>query len=401
MEEEEYNEQKFEDIICGINYPKCPKCSSKSVVTTQFISCCLSSSCDWIGSSSSIIQQNILLKSLYSSEGYFNLLDYGDNSLKHFAKKISYEKGLPGAGMDKIMFSAKTFIQKKNDFGEDVEVNDFIKNNYIKLLKLFYCNTLNRVSHIAIKSKVDRSTIIRTSVMLPMPDAENKMGNLDTGDDPPNDYYFNKKNVVDVQVKRSEEGNIIKSYISVYGSPDLKFTGKYNKHGGALTKEYNVHIEFSNKQMTWQPFYWPCVDLSKDVLIHLAAVIQSETENITYIVTECMDTGKFHAGIYKRANYSAEPAVFIQSKAETCNDAIKRLRTSFEKTVMAYEQADKILDFSWIHDFGYDCSLSESFMKISCADFWLQSVNCELINVIGSSKKQILDELANQIENEK
>jgi hypothetical protein len=114
-----------------------------------------------------------------------------------------------------------------------------------------------------------------------------------------------------------------------------------------------------------------------------------------------MDTGKFHAGIYKRTNYSTEPAVFIQSKARTCDEAIKRLRTSFEKTVLSYDEAGEILDFSWIHDFGYDSSLSESFMQITSADFWLEAINCELINVIGSSKKQILDELANQIENEK
>jgi len=399
--EDESNEEKFEDIICDINYPKCPKCNSKNVVTTQFTSCCLSSSCNWIGLSSSIIQQNVLLKSLYASESYFNLLDYGDNSLKHFAKKISQQKGLPGAGMDKIMFSAKFFAKKKNDFGEEVEVNDFIKNNYIKLLKLFYCSTLNRVSHLAVKSNVDRSTIIKTSIILPTLDADKTNGHLDTGNDTPNDYYFYKKNVVDVQVDRAENENTIKSYISVYGYPDLKFTGKYNQYGGSSTTEDSINIDFSNRQMTWQPFYWPSIDLSSDLLIHLAGVLQSETENITYIVTECMDTGKFHAGIYKRANYSTEPAVFIQSKAQTCDEAIKRLRTSFEKTVLSYNEVGEILDFSWIHDFGYDSSLSESFMQITSANFWLEAVNCELINVIGSSKKQMLDELANQIENEK
>jgi hypothetical protein len=398
--EEEYDEKKFEDIICNINYPKCPKCNSKNVVTAQFISCCLSSSCNWIGSSSSIIKQNILLKSLYASESYFNLLDYGDNSLKHFAKKISEQKGLPGFGMDKVMFSAKFFTQRKNDFGEEVEVNDFIKNNYIKLLKLFYCSTLNRVSHLAVKSKVDRSTIIKSSILLQVPEADNKMGHLDTGSETPNSYYFNKKNVVDVQVSKNEDENIIKSYISVYGYPDLTFTGKYNQYGGASTEDDSIDIKFSSRQMTWQPFYWPCIDLSKDLLIHLAGVLQTQSENITYIVTECMDTGSFHAGIYKRTNYSPEPPIFIKSKAETCDDAIKRLRTSFEKTVLSYEQDNEILDFSWIHDFGYDSSFSESFMQIASADFWLQAINCELINVIGSSKKEILEDLSNQIENE-
>lgn len=399
--EEEYDDKKFEDIICDITYPRCPKCNCKNVVTTQSISCCLSSSCNWIGNSSAIIHQNLLLKSLYASESYFNLLDYGDNSLKYFSKKISQEKGLPGAGMDKVMFSAKFFTQKKNDFGEDVEVNDLVKNNYIKLLKLFYCTTLNRVSHLAVKSKVDRSTIIKNSIVLPVLEHEDEMGNLDTGSDTPNDYYFSKKNVIDVQLKKEEEHTIINSYISIYGYPDLKFTGKYNKNGGASASDDNVNIDFSNRQMTWQPFYWPSIDLSKDLLIHLAGVVQSESENITYIVTECMDTGSFHAGIYKRTNYSPEPAVFIQSKAETCDDAIKRLRTSFEKTVLSYNESNQVLDFSWIHDFGYESSLSESFMKIVSADFWLQAINCELINVIGSSKREMLEELLNQIENEK
>ena len=116
--EEEYNEEKFEDIICDINYPKCPKCSSKSVVTTQFISCCLSSSCDWIGSSSSIIQQNVLLKSLYSSEGYFNLLDYGDNSLKHFAKKYHRKRGYLVPAWIKLCFRQNLFYRKRTILGK-------------------------------------------------------------------------------------------------------------------------------------------------------------------------------------------------------------------------------------------------------------------------------------------
>jgi len=105
-----------------------------------------------------------------------------------------------------------------------------------------------------------------------------------------------------------------------------------------------------------------------------------------------MDTGNFLAGVYKRNIYSKD-VKFVKSKAETSEEAIRRIRTSFEKTLLDAEKNNVFVDLSWIKDWGYEYTLDKSVHEVVSAAFWRQSLSIEMLNLIGYSKDTLLDEM--------
>jgi hypothetical protein len=109
-----------------------------------------------------------------------------------------------------------------------------------------------------------------------------------------------------------------------------------------------------------------------------------------------MDTGEFNAGIYKRELYDHNVS-FIQSKADNVEEAIRRLRTSFEKTVLSHEQNNEPLDISWIKDWNYDATFDSAFYEILSGQFWGEALDCEMLHIIGYTKQQLLEEMYNEV----
>ena len=109
-----------------------------------------------------------------------------------------------------------------------------------------------------------------------------------------------------------------------------------------------------------------------------------------------MDTGKFSAGVYKRNTYSRD-VKFVKSKADTAEEAIKRIRTSFEKTVLGAEKNDICIDLNWIKDWGYEYTLDRSVHELVLAPFWRQSLSVDMLNLIGYQKNTLLEEMYQQI----
>lgn len=201
-----------------------------------------------------------------------------------------------------------------------------------------------------------------------------------------------KKYVVSSSKEEKEDGNILVSVFNYsYGRPDTLFTREFTKNG-AYIEDGKPSIEITNTSKIWQPFYWPAIDFSSSNLVRLAGVIQSGGDNITYIVNECMDTGSFSAGAYKRNTFSNE-VNFIKSKADNAEEAIRKIRTSFEKLCSRSSESNQVIDFSWIKDWGYEYSIDKSVYEIVMAPFWGESLCVELLHLTGYSKDQLLEEM--------
>jgi len=392
-------EYPLADIVDEMKYPFCPKCKSKVVAVSSQHSVCLGN-CKWIGPSSSILRGNVILKSLIAQEGFINLSYGSPNGLKKIAQDIAKNKNFPG-GDDEIdgrdVGAARCFIPKFDEFGEESDIEDFMESTTKKSFRLGMFNHMEKIAAMtacAMRSSLTHKLLrFATSRVV---DQNSMVSNRESyllGDDKtPNPDLFRKKAAIEVDNRKSDEFmTVVDIYSSSYGRPDTSLHAKYTKEGSILQNEY-PSMSISKHAMTWQPLYWPAMNLESDDLIRLAAVLQGGDENITYIVTESMDTGEFHAGVYKREVYSPG-AHFIKSKATTVEDAINRIRTSFEKAIVAADRSGHILDFSWLQDWQQDIPSDTAFFDILTAPFWDESIASEMLHLIGLSKNQVLKEM--------
>jgi hypothetical protein len=400
MQDDENDEKFFKSIIDELNYPKCPKCGSTEIAVTQHHAACLKN-CGWVGDSSTVIKTSSILKSLHVSENFFNLINLGKNSIKHTAHEIAKERGLPGAESEKAINVARVFIPQIDDFGDETNISDYLYDRAIKIMKLHIMNGLDRVCHLCVGSNMDRICSPRSIIFDLGEKTVNEDTFLDTGDQSKiNEKVFLKKSIIDSKMERVNKGEsneIVNAtiYGSFYGRPDAIYKRSFNKYGGYI-KDGNIDISFSDRMMIWQPFYWPAINFSNSNTLRLAGVMQVGQDNLTYVVNECLDTGQFNAGVYKRDLYTNN-INFIQSKAEDTEDAIRRIRTSFEKTIVSCEESNTLIDFFWIKDWGYENNLDKTFSEIILAPFWLEAIHLELLHLIGYTKEQLLDEMAEQI----
>jgi hypothetical protein len=384
------DETYFDELINEIKPPKCPKCGSDDVMTNQFHAICLTN-CGWVGDLSNIAADCSILKSIFVCESFFNLINTGPNSIKETAFSIARQKGLPGSDSERTISVSRAFLNQLDDFGEEINSASYYSDRFIKLLKLNSLTTLNRLCHLFVKIGEESLTVNRTIQSIigrVNPSNENKSP-LDGKNQ---EDSFLRKTAVNISKKKTELDDHIVSIIhSVYGRPDIFFEREFT-NTGAYTDKSKPCINILNTSNIWQPFYWPAIDFSTSNLLRLAAVMQIGQDNLTYIVNECMDTGNFSAGVYKRNIYSKD-VKFVKSKADTAEEAIRRIRTSFEKTILDAENNNVCVDLSWIKDWGYEYALDKSVHELVSAPFWRQSLSIEMLNLIGYEKNTLLEEM--------
>ena len=399
MKDEEY---PLASIIEDLKYPSCPKCKSKDVAVSSQHSACLGS-CKWIGDTSSVLRGNVILKSMITQEGFINLSYGSPNGLKKIAQDIAKKKRFPGADEDpetRDMGDARCFIRKFDEFGEENDIEEFMESTTKKSFRLGMFNHMEKISsltacamHNSTNKQLKRFAGSRVMDTTSVADISDSFLLGENGK--VNPALFRKKSAIEVDNRSSDEFmSIIDVYSCCYGRPDTFLHAKYTKTASIIQNEY-PSMGISKYAMIWQPFYWPSINLESDDLIHLAGVIQAGDENITYIVTESMDTGAFNAGVYKRKVYE-NGVNFIKSKAANVRDAISRLRTSFEKTVLSIEKSGGVLDFSWLEDWPEDTPSDTAFFKLLTAPFWDESIASEMLHLIGYSKQQILQDMYNE-----
>ena len=392
--ENDKDETYFDELINEIKPPKCPKCGSDDVMTNQFHAICLTN-CGWAGDLSDVACSCSILKSIFACESFFNLINTGQHSIKQTAFEIAKQKGLPGSDTEKTISVARAFLNQFDDFGEEINQSNYYSDRFIKLLKLNSLTTLNRLCHLFVKMgeeslNVNRTILAYTGAMGIGGSKEETLGSQNSEEN------FLRKTTLGIDKKKTEHDNYIVSINhSVYGRPDLFFQREFTKNG-AYTYDSKPIINISSTSNIWQPFYWPSIDFSPSSILRLAAVIQVGQDNLTYSVNECMDTGKFSAGVYKRNTYSRD-VKFVKSKADTAEEAIKRIRTSFEKTVLGAEKNDICIDLNWIKDWGYEYTLDRSVHELVLAPFWRQSLSVDMLNLIGYQKNTLLEEMYQQI----
>lgn len=399
------DETPFSSIIEDLKYQPCPECGAKEIAISQHHSSCLK--CGWIGPTEHFAKDNVIIKSILAQESFINLTATTKNSLKNVSFGIARDKGFPGADSihaDKDFGAARCFVPKINEFGEETNIAEFMTNKTFKSFKLGVFNFLEKISAVAARSiAIEGENSIKRFTAPRIPTPDQLFGRTDAflvnPDGMPSPELFRKKSVVEVDSSKTTEEKIsINVYSATFGRPDTYIEASYNKSGGIIKSEY-PKMFISPRATIWQPFYWPAIDLNSDILIRLVGVLQGGVENLNYIVTECMDTGRFTAGVYKRELYESE-TTFVQSKADSVEEAIRRLRTSFEKTVLKHENEDDPLDISWIKDWGYESTLDSAFYDILSAQFWDQSLDCEMTHIIGYTKQQLLEEMYNEIMND-
>jgi hypothetical protein len=396
------DETPFASVIEDLKYDPCPKCGSKEIAISQQHSCCLK--CGRIGPSIDFVKDNVILKSILTQESFLNLTASHKSSLKSISFGIAREKSFPGADqiqIDKEFGAARCFIAKTDEFGEEVNIPEYLINKTFKSFRLGMFNFLERVSAVAARAIViDGKNTVKRFTAQRLPTQDQLMGKGDSflvnDDGSISEEYFRKKTVIDIDSTKSTEEEInIRIYSAAFGRPDTFINSSYNKNSGIIPEKY-PSLSISPISTIWQPLYWPALNLDKDVMIRLVGVLQGGSENINYIVTEGMDTGEFNAGIYKRELYNHNVS-FIQSKADNVEEAIRRLRTSFEKTVLSHEQNNEPLDISWIKDWNYDATFDSAFYEILSGQFWGEALDCEMLHIIGYTKQQLLEEMYNEV----
>ena len=397
-----HDETPFASVIEDLKYEPCPACGSKEIAVSQQHSCCLK--CGKIGPTIQFVKDNVILKAILTQESFINLAASQKNSLKNISFGIARDKNFPGADhvhLDKEFGAARCFVSKLDEFGEEVSIPDFLINRTFKSFKLGMFNFLERISSVAARAiTIDGKNTVKkfTAQRIPNPDQLIGKGSsfLVNDDGSISKELFRKKTVVEIDsTKTTEEETNIKIYSAAFGRPDTLMNATYNKSAGLISEKYPT-ISISPISTIWQPLYWPALNLNEDVMIRLVGILQGGSENINYIVTEGMDTGEFKAGIYKRELYDHDVS-FTQSKAENVEEAIRRLRTSFEKTVLSHEKNNEPLDISWLQDWNYDSTLDSAFYDILSAQFWSQSLDCEMLHIIGYTKEQLLEEMYNEV----
>ena len=398
------DEKNFSSIIDDLTYPFCPRCKSKQVAISRTHSACLGT-CGWIGPTTKALNNNLILKSILAQEGYINLTAMGKNSLKFIAMNVAKEKSFPGATdtkKDQELGAARCFIPRIDEHGEEVNIQDYLCDRSIKTFRLGTFNFMEKISalmaHTIFTEKEDPNKRVSTSMADSMSNfAGDSNGFLTRDDGSPNPTFFRKKSVIDLSSAGGPDSRTkIKVYSAAFGRPDTTLSATYTSSGGLIEDNYPTH-QISNKAMIWQPFYWPSLKLDNSEIIRLVGVLQNGNDNINYVATESMDTGSFRAGVYKRSLY--EPGVeYVESKATDIEEAIRRLRTSFEKTVVRHQETGDNLDLSWIEDWNYEYTPDMIFYKILNAPFWEKSVVCEMFHLIGRQKEEILDEMYHEVE---
>lgn len=393
---------QFTEVIENLKFPTCPSCKSKRVSVSGSHAACLGG-CKWIGASIPLTKKNVLLRCLMAQEGFSNLSSTIPGGIKSIAIGIAKKNDFPtmkdGASIHE-MGVARCFIPKVNEFGEESDIQEFMESSTVDSFRLSVFNFMERVASAtacAMGSSGTKSLRKFASgriAIAPIKEDDSNLFLLDNGK--VNPALFRKKSAIEVDNRDSDEFfTDVKIYSSSYGRPDCTFHGKYTKTGALIPQEYPT-MTISRYDAIWQPFYWPAINLASDNLIRLAGVIQGGSENLTYIITENMDNGQFSAGVYRRGVYESD-ATFIPSKAENVNDAISRLKSSFEKSILRNEKEGKLLDFSWIQDWSDEHNHQASFCSILAAPFWDESIAAEMLHLIGSSKNQILKEMYQEI----
>lgn len=396
------DETPFASVIEDLKYDPCPRCGSKEIAVSQQHSCCLK--CSRIGPTIDFIKDNVILKAILAQESFLNLTASHKSSLKNISFGIARDKSFPGADqihIDKEFGAARCFIPKTDEFGEETDVPEFLVNKTFKSFKLGIFNFLERVASVAARAIViDGKNTVKRFTAHRLPTHDQLMGQkgpfLINDDGSISEEFFRKKTALDIDTTHTTEEEIkVKVYSAAFGRPDTFIECSYNKNSGIIPEKY-PELFISPISTIWQPIYWPALNIEKDVMIRLVGVLQGDSENINYIVTEGMDTGEFRAGIYKRELYDHKVS-FIQSKAENAEEAIRRLRTSFEKTVLLHENNNEPLDISWIKDWNYDSTLDSAFYEILSGQFWSQSLDSEMLHMIGYTKQQLLEEMYNEV----
>lgn len=398
------DQKHFTDIIETLKYPTCPKCGSKHVALGRVHSACLED-CRWMGPTVQATNGNIIIKSIIAQESYLNLTSNSENSIKWMLEKMAKEKDFPGANEVKKLEesgSARCFVPKFDDFGEAIDIGKYFCERSIKTFKLSTFSFMERIASVMAHSmyveKIDNRRRVSTTIASALKGIFNEPGVFlfdEAGN--PSKYFFRKKAVVDLDSNLSTpENTIVKVYSASFGRPDTTLEAKYSPVGGFLENEYPKY-SISDKAMIWQPFYWPSIKTDNSETIRLIAVLQGGNDNLNYVVTESMDSGTFRAGVYKRSIY--EPGFeYIPSKATDVEDAIRRLRTSFEKTVLRHSESGDELDFSWIKDWNYDSTPDNSFHEVMSAPFWQDAAMAEMFHLLGKTKEDILEEMYQDIE---
>lgn len=385
------DETHFDELINEIKPPKCPKCGSSDVMTNQFHSICLTN-CGWMGDLADVAANCSILKSIFVCESFFNLINTGPNSIKETAFSIARQKNLPGSDSEKTISVARAFLNNLNDFGEEINSTSYYSDRFIKLLKLNALTTLNRLCHLFVKLGEENLTVNRTiQSVIGGSDTPSTKNNSQLNDQNKEEDFL-RKTSLNISKKKTELDEYLVSIThSVYGRPDIFFEREFTSRG-AYTDKSKPYLKIVNESNIWQPFYWPAIDFSESNLLRLAGVIQLGCDNLTYVVNECMDTGNFLAGVYKRNIYSRD-VKFVKSKADTAEEAIRRIRTSFEKTVLDAESNNICMDLNWIKDWGYEYTLDKSVHELVLAPFWRQSLSIEMLNLIGYQKNTLLEEM--------
>lgn len=395
MEEQKY----FSYTIENMTYPICPKCGGKEVAIGGLHSACLRE-CGWIGPTSKALNNNPILKSTIVQDGYASLTSTSEYSLRFILQKIAREKDFPGATSifkTNEFGGARCFIPKFDDLGEAVDMNRYIEDRAIKAFKLGTFTFMERVAclmaHSMFAEKSDRKKLVSTTIASAM---KGIFGTPDdhffSKDNTPTPYFFRKKAAIELDSTASTDTvTNVKAYSAAFGRPDSILEANYSVSGSLMEDNYPKH-SVSDRAVIWQPFYWPALKLDNSEIIRLAGVLQGGTDNLNYVVTESMDSGGFKAGVYKRSVY--EPGFqYVESKAQDVEDAVRRLRTSFEKTVVRHEESGDKLDFSWIKDWNYDSTPDRAFYEIVSAPFWQESVIAEMFHMLGQTKEQVLEEM--------
>jgi hypothetical protein len=407
-----YQENDFDSLIEEMTYPVCPKCGSTQVAVNESNSACLSN-CDWIGPTSQSINNNLLVKCLITQEAYLNLASVSEKSLKVVSKKIAFEKDFPGSlETSQIKDTGQVcriFLSKTDEFGEELNITDYLSDKTIKLFKLGAFTHFGRLC----SSTADFASTLGVDLQKEKKFASSRIPHpnmFDSSEDillavggsvfdktgTPNQDLFRQKMTFEVNTSFLGEELEVKVYSCVFGRPDIILNSTYTKIGASIPDKYSS-ITISDISMMWQPFYWPSLFIDPSQQIRLVGVLQYGSDNINYVVTESMDDGTFKAGVYKRETYSHE-VKYIESKATSAEEAVRRLRTSFEKSLDSIHGSGSVPDLFWIKDWNYDSSIDISFKDVLTAPFWEHSMNCELLHLIGESKEQLLKEMYEEIQ---
>jgi hypothetical protein len=117
------------------------------------------------------------------------------------------------------------------------------------------------------------------------------------------------------------------------------------------------------------------------------AVLQVDGQNLTYFVTEDLDSGGWEGGISTRTFKELEPTSVVRSSASNCEEAISKLSRHYANAYNGLIESGDPIETSWSKEFGYEDNAMTACSEIFRSKAYDDDLTNQLLHLLGTDKK--------------